>query len=467
MFNYKYQKNLFSLLIILLLTSSIFYASSSAESKSNYYFILLKPIDSDIIIPDDYDTIQEGINNAKPDETIFVRTGVYKENLIVNVKGLSIIGENKFTTIIDAGKTTKDAMNISASDVEIQGFTFINAINDPNLWGISGIRIYSSNVTVTGNRFESNRLGVSVMTFSYNATITNNSFINDGIFLGHYIHSKSLTKEDFLHDIDNNTVDGKPLYYYKNVNNFTVPQDAGQVIIGNCTNVSIQNLYLSDTDFSIILGFCNYCNIENVTVMDTAGEVILFKSNNNTIQNNYLVNNLHGICLDYKSNYNTVKNNFVSDSFVGISTLTSSSYNLIYNNTLTGNDAGLYLSAFCYPAQHDNVISNNKAVSNKIGISINKNSYNNTFANNTIIRNSIGLRLKESSNNNYIINNIFKKNIFSALFLDCTKNIWKNNFWNRPRLLPKIIFGFKTLGKLPIPWINLDKNPFRTRVINN
>jgi len=119
------------------------------------------------------------------------------------------------------------------------------------------------------------------MTFSYNATITNNSFINDGIFLGNYFHSESLTKEDFLHNIDDNTVNGKPLYYYKNVRNFTVPQDAGQIIIGNCTNVLIQNLYLSNTDFSIILGFCNYCNIENVTVMDTVGEVILFKSNIN------------------------------------------------------------------------------------------------------------------------------------------------------------------------------------------
>jgi len=123
--------------------------SSSAESRSSCSFILLEPLHSDIIIPDDYDTIQEGINNARSGETIFVRTGVYKENLIVNVKGLSIIGENKFTNIIDARKTTKDAMNISASDVEIQGFTFINAINDPNLWDISGIRIYSSNVTVT------------------------------------------------------------------------------------------------------------------------------------------------------------------------------------------------------------------------------------------------------------------------------------------------------------------------------
>ena len=413
-----------------------------------------------VIIPDDFPTIQEGIDNANPGEVIFVRSGFYEENIVVDIQGLSIIGENKFTTIIDAGKTTQDAMNVSASDVKIQGFTFTNAINDQFLWDVSGLRIYSLNVVVTGNRFVSNRLGVSVMTYAYNSTISNNSFIDDGILLVQYQISKFLSMQDFLHTIENNTVNGKPLYYYKHSQDFIVPKDAGQVILANCTNVTIQDLHLSHTDFSVILAYCNNCIIENLTVTDTDGEVILLKSDNNIIQNNKLVNNLHGICLDYKSNNNIVRNNYASENLIGISAVTSSSNNLIYDNTVTENSVGIALSAFCHPSQHDNIISNNKVDDNGAGISIRDNSFDNLIEKNTITNCTIGIRLQTSSNNE-IQYNIFKKNMISALFLDCNKNTWNHNYWNRPRILPKPIIGFKMAGKIPIPWVDLDRHPAR------
>jgi len=65
----------------------------------------------------------------------------------------------------------------------------------------------------------------------------------------------------------------------------------------------------------------------------------------------------------------------------------------------------------------------------------------------------------DSSNNNRVTYNTFKENRLSAVFTGCTTNIWDHNYWNRPRLLPKPILGYKTVGKIPVPWVNFDRNP--------
>jgi parallel beta-helix repeat protein len=465
MFNINYVINMnriykspISILIIFIFAFSLTSSTASIIEIKNDEKTNLNIISADIIIPDDYLTIQEGIDNATPGETIFVRSGLYQENIIIKTQGLSIIGENKYNTVIDANKKSLDGMNISASDVTIQGFTFTNALSEDLIWDLSGLRIYASNITIMGNRFVNNIMGLTVMASCYNATINNNSFIGDGILLGQYQKLLSLTKQDFLHDINNNTVNGKPLYYYKNNNNFEVPVDAGQVIAVNCSNITIRDLYLSNTDFSVILAYCDNSTIENITVLDTDGEVILFNSDYNIVQNNILINNLHGACLDYHSDHNIVRNNYVADNMFGLSAVTACSYNLFYNNTLEDNIfIGIHIATFSDADQHDNHILNNIIINSKTGLNLLYNSYNNTIENNTIKNCDIAIQLKQSDNNIFQNNNL-QKNILQILLLNSKSNRWNNNYWNRPRVLPKIIPG--------LPYINFDWHPAK-HPINN
>ena len=57
-----------------------------------------------------------------------------------------------------------------------------------------------------------------------NLTIVNNAFENDGITLYPYdtgYHTRpTLSKKHFVHTIDNNTVNGNPLLYYVDKNDF-------------------------------------------------------------------------------------------------------------------------------------------------------------------------------------------------------------------------------------------------------
>ena len=52
--------------------------------------------------------------------------------------------------------------------------------------------------------------------------------------------------------MEDNIVNGKPLVYLEEVSNYKV-EDAGQVILLNCNNVTVENLDLSNTSVGIKL----------------------------------------------------------------------------------------------------------------------------------------------------------------------------------------------------------------------
>jgi nitrous oxidase accessory protein NosD len=98
-----------------------------------------------IIVPQDYGTIQQAINNAGAGDTIQVWAGTYTENIIV-FKRLSIIGNGTTNTIID-GSISGDVVRISANNVIIQGFT------------------------ITGSGIVSTNAGIKLVTITYQITI--------------------------------------------------------------------------------------------------------------------------------------------------------------------------------------------------------------------------------------------------------------------------------------------------------
>ena len=78
-----------------------------------------------IIVPDNYTTIQEAIDNANPlgGDTIFVRAGLYEEKLTIN-KPLTLEGESRTNTTIQPKPAEPGTViTISASWVNVTGFT--------------------------------------------------------------------------------------------------------------------------------------------------------------------------------------------------------------------------------------------------------------------------------------------------------------------------------------------------------
>ena len=76
---------------------------------------------------------------------------------------------------------------------------------------------------------------------------------------------------------------------------------------------------------------------------------------------------------------------------------------------------------------------------------------------NVISENMWGIRI--GSHHNVITGNAFIKNtVKDATFFyngEAAFNNWNGNYWGRPHLLPKPIFGWR----LPFPWLNFDRRP--------
>ena len=121
--------------------------------------------------PGNYTIIQNAINNATIGDTIFVYNGTYNQNhltpspneYLVNIhinKSINLIGENKFSTIIDGLKITQYGIHIEEfidfNEIYINGFTIKNSS--------LGINFYnnSANIIIESCNIENNTNGLKI-----------------------------------------------------------------------------------------------------------------------------------------------------------------------------------------------------------------------------------------------------------------------------------------------------------------
>ena len=202
-------------------------------------------------------TIQGGINLASDGDTVFVYSGTYIENVGVD-KMINLIGEERDATIIDGGGVLS-VVYISANWVNITGFTITNGGKGIDIQGSSNKTISNNSVSncvrgivaqdslnniIANNSISNNDVGIYVRDSS-DIKITDNNFVNDGIVI-----SGSELKHFNSHTIpDNNMVNGKPLYYYKDTSGISIDSiPVGELILANCTDVIVKNIQIDKTD---------------------------------------------------------------------------------------------------------------------------------------------------------------------------------------------------------------------------
>ncbi len=168
------------------------------------------------------------------------------------------------------------------------------------------------------------------------------------------------------------------------------------------------------------------------------------------------VDGFAGISVDHASNC-YINENIIEDNYDGIFVYYSShctiTGNIVNNNYYMGINVGYY--------SHYTHIANNKVTNTSIfGINIHKINDSVICEMNHIERTGYtGIHLYKSNSNTIRYNN-FIRNRHHAYYVDCSNN-WSGNFWNRPRIFPKVIFGRKDTFDRFYNMIDFDWHPAR------
>ncbi len=188
-----------------------------------------------------------------------------------------------------------------------------------------------------------------------------------------------------------------------------------------------------------------------------SGIKTLTLESNVTIINNLIQNNDIGIFLNYgyETTWNIIKDNIVQNNRDGIYT------HWAYNTEISGNiiqfnsEDGIEMERTENSKIKENTISENVECGIYLRTSSNKNKIN---GKNVISKNNIAIKL-ENSLKTRITGNNFIKNKKQATFYNSFFNIWHKNYWNRPRVIPKIIFGKIKIGPIGLFKVNIDWRP--------
>jgi len=256
--------------------------------------------------PADFKTIQGAINAASDGDTIFVSSGTYCENIVVN-KSVSLIGENRDTTIID-GMQEDDVLSITKNNVHITNFTIMRSDPDNRhgilLRGVSECRI-------SQNKFIDNCNGIGLFESTSNVILRNHvkNSINNGI---------------------------------------GVWQSTSNIILENTITNNAEGIFLSGpSNYNSI--FRNY--IEGNWV---SGIGLRWCASNNNISGNYLVNNHYGIWFrehDCSNNF-AFHNNIINNTIQAYVEYTMNTWDNGYPSG--GNYWSDYNGTDLYGGQHQN-----------------------------------------------------------------------------------------------------------------
>jgi len=311
-------------------------------------------------------TIQSAIDNASSGDTVFVYSGKYNEDLVIN-KTIKLIGQDMNTTIIHGtgnssgttgngnrtdyyyGSGNGSVIYVNASGVVISGFTIRNGSSGYwsagiELWDVkdctiinnnissnnnTGIFVYQSiNISIRNNYISSNKWYGIYFYLSLNNSVVNNVLIKNNIEIYASKHNS----------IKNNEITGPSEAEGVNGININYVSENTEVVSNNIRN------WIGS---GIRIHYSNNNNISNNIIDDNGhsnlsqhGEfsgIDIFYAQKNTISGNLITKSGYCGIGASRSGNNQITFNKIYDNPTGISCSSNEVWNAIYLNEFINN----------------------------------------------------------------------------------------------------------------------------------
>ena len=258
--------------------------------------ILAETESGTVVVPDDYPTIQEAIENAVEGDVIYIKKGTYVENPVVN-KSVSLVGEDMDSTVIDVTAGLK----VQSDNVNITGLAIFD--------GWQGITISANYCNISGNKVTHSQYGIALLGATNNIVTRN------------VIHSVGPAAAIQLSYSNSNVIQQ---------NYIDSCTEGIQVRAASCNNTVTENLVTYCSSVAMrLLGESSssrwYDPTDNMisrNVLSHSGVgATIYVANNNTLYNNNFINNTNQISTDewyaqqwgYGFSNNTLDQNYWSN----------------------------------------------------------------------------------------------------------------------------------------------------------
>lgn len=298
--NKIYRKRLiFSFIVLFILVNSVSVISIDIENVEEYY---TKPIEyhngNTLYVggsgPNNYSSIQEAVDDANSGDTIFVYSGIYYEQVIIDEEFINLVGEDRDTTIVDGEQESHGPVIkiFQTNYVNVSGFTVQNAQD----WGGIGI-LGGGHHQIIGNKCINNDGEGGIFMGSSKKNLIVNNICNSNLISG--IRQRTSDKKSTYNQIINNTCNSNNnygIYNYGCHNNYYYNNNCSDN--GNEGEGNLVDIVLKSADNNTLLN--NTCKGKNFF------GITLSTSTNNTLENN--VCKSKGIYIHYSSNHKLIGN---------------------------------------------------------------------------------------------------------------------------------------------------------------
>ena len=288
--------------------------------------------------------------------------------------GISILVDSRYNDVTDnhAYSNSNDGIvidragwnNVTGNNASFNGqYGVVSRCSSPSYDAVSDHNNISDN-TIWYN----NRGGISLGQYSDYDTALNNTVYENwrngawGIYIGAshdiirenrlfhtslyiYAHDKNVAVS---HTLDtSNTVNGRPVYYWKDRTGGAVPEGAGEVILANCNGVLVRNQTLTDEYAGVYILYSGNNTVENSTIEASYGIHMSGSGGRNRFMGNNISNSTVGISSEFSTylgkDPDEVVGNYFSENGWGVGLGLSAYYINITDNIFINTwDAAIY-----------------------------------------------------------------------------------------------------------------------------